>query len=342
MPASKVQLIGGNFQDNEGNVLVNGTLKVRLSSDEQVAGVGQICAGVVTTLTLDANGAIDTSTPQYVWGNDQMLPVNSFYIVEGFKSDGQLAWGPNNQQVIGDGGTFDVGTWIPNVVISWTYPAAYGPTGPTGSAFVGSTGATGPTGATGAAGAGGGATFGAALPSWWGSADGSAYSNTGCPSGTQGTAIANEVKVWMIRIPYSITIQHLTYRHLSSLTTSVCAFGMYSSDGNTKLFSWDNIPTGVSTPNGTKTHALGSPVVLSAGLYFVASACDTTGLSPTTLGGYVAGSTNEGVLPWNTNGTVRDGVAGNAMSGGALPATLGTISPGGGGWGFLPLFVMEP
>jgi len=169
MPATKVQLIGGNFQDNEGNVLAGGYLKVRLSSDENIAGVGQICAGVVTTLTLDANGAIDTSTPQYVWGNDQMLPVNSFYIVEGFKADGQLAWGPNNEQVFGSGGTYDVGQWIPNVVISWTYPAAFGPTGPTGA-----DGGAGPTGPTGAAGSSGiGVTFGAVLPSWMMITDGS-------------------------------------------------------------------------------------------------------------------------------------------------------------------------
>lgn len=154
---SKVQLTGGNFQDNEGNVLALGYLKMRLSSDELVTGVGQIAAGIVTKINLNSSGAVDTVTPQYVWGNDQMTPVNSFYIVTGYTAAGQLAWGPNNEQVIGSGGTFDVGTWIPNVVLSWTYPAAFGPTGPTGTGTVGPTGPTGPTGAVGATGATGNA-----------------------------------------------------------------------------------------------------------------------------------------------------------------------------------------
>ena len=158
MPATKVQLIGGVFQDSEGNVLDSGYLHMRLNQDENIAGVGQIAAGIVITINLNSSGSVDTSTPQYVWGNDQMTPANSFYVVTGFKSNGQLAWGPNNQQVNGSGGTFDVGTWIPNVVVSWTYPAVYGPTGPTGAGGAGPTGptgagVTGPTGATGATGA---------------------------------------------------------------------------------------------------------------------------------------------------------------------------------------------
>lgn len=140
MPA-KVQLIGGNFQDSEGNVLSLGYLKMHLNQDENIIGVGQIAAGVTVTINLDVNGAISVSPVQSVWGNDQMTPVNSFYVVEGYTAQGQLAWGPNNQQIIGNGGTFDVGTWIPNTVLSWFYPALLGPTGPAGS--------TGPAGATG-------------------------------------------------------------------------------------------------------------------------------------------------------------------------------------------------
>jgi hypothetical protein len=119
---SKVQLIGGVFQDSEGNVLANGYLIMKLNQDENVTGVGQICSGIDITINLDVNGSVSTSPQQFVWGNDQMLPVNSYYRVFGYKSNGQLAWGPNNQQVIGDGGTFDVGTWIPNTVFSWTPP----------------------------------------------------------------------------------------------------------------------------------------------------------------------------------------------------------------------------
>lgn len=122
MPATKVQLIGGPFEDAEGNVLALGTLEMKLNQDESISGVGQIAAGITVTIQLDINGNVATSPAQSVWGNDQMLPINSYYRVKGFTANQQLAWGPNNQQVIGSGGTFDVGTWIPNVVLSW-FPA---------------------------------------------------------------------------------------------------------------------------------------------------------------------------------------------------------------------------
>lgn len=117
---TKVQLIGGAFQDAEGAVLANGYLKMKLSQDGSVPSIGSICSGVEVTIKLNSSGSVDTSTPQYVWGNDQIFPANSFYRVTGYTAQGQPAWGPNNQQVVGNGGTFDVGTWVPNQVLSWT------------------------------------------------------------------------------------------------------------------------------------------------------------------------------------------------------------------------------
>lgn len=119
MPATKVQLVGGPFEDAEGNVLSLGYLEMKLNQDESVSGVGQIAAGITVRIDLDVNGIVVASPAQSVWGNDQMLPINSYYRVKGFDNRGQLSWGPNNQQVNGSGGTFDVGSWIPNVVLSW-------------------------------------------------------------------------------------------------------------------------------------------------------------------------------------------------------------------------------
>lgn len=116
MPATKVQLTGGQFQDAEGNVLALGYLKMRLNQDESVASVGQVCSGIEIRIELDASGAVVAG--QFVWANADMTPANSYYRVTGFTNQGQLAWGPNNQQVP-SGATFDVGTWIPNQVISW-------------------------------------------------------------------------------------------------------------------------------------------------------------------------------------------------------------------------------
>jgi hypothetical protein len=115
---SKVQLIGGAFQDSEGNILTNGQLKFRLSQDASVSGVGNICSGVEVIIQLDADGNVVSSPAQYLWGNDSLLPINTYYRVTGYTFAGQPAWGPNNQQVEGSG-TFDLGTWVPNSVISW-------------------------------------------------------------------------------------------------------------------------------------------------------------------------------------------------------------------------------
>lgn len=124
---SQIQLIGGAFQDSEGNVLANGYLEFRLSQDGTVTGVGNICSGITIRIQLDSNGnaASSTSTPpapnQFIWGDDNILPVNNFYRVTGYAANGQPAWGPNNQQVEGSG-PFNLGTWIPNQIISWVPP----------------------------------------------------------------------------------------------------------------------------------------------------------------------------------------------------------------------------
>jgi hypothetical protein len=120
MPATKVQLTGGQFQDSEGSKLALGYLLMTLAMDGNISGVGNIAAGITIRIQLDSNGSVVTSPAQSVWGVDQMLPVNNYYRVTGYTFEGQPAWGPNNQQVVGSGGTFDVGTWIPNQVISWT------------------------------------------------------------------------------------------------------------------------------------------------------------------------------------------------------------------------------
>jgi len=123
MPApTKVQLTGGQFQDSEGNKLALGYLLMKLAMDANISGVGNIASGIEIRIQLDSNGSVVASPAQSVWGVDQMLPINNYYRVTGYTAAGQPAWGPNNQQVIGNGGTFDVGTWVPNQVISWTPP----------------------------------------------------------------------------------------------------------------------------------------------------------------------------------------------------------------------------
>jgi hypothetical protein len=114
--ASQVQLTGGSFQDSEGYLLSGGYLTFRLNQDANVND-SQICAGITVKVNLDGYGSIIGG--QYIWGNDVLSPANSYYTVTGYSSNGQISWGPNNQQVTGSS-PFDVGTWVPNQVVSWT------------------------------------------------------------------------------------------------------------------------------------------------------------------------------------------------------------------------------
>jgi hypothetical protein len=116
MAATKTELTGGSFQDSEGNALSLGTLRMRLSQDCTVSGVGNICSGIDITINLDVNG--NAAAGQSVWSSLVMSPQNNFYRVTGFTAQGQKAWGPNNQQVAA-GATFNLDSWVPNTVISW-------------------------------------------------------------------------------------------------------------------------------------------------------------------------------------------------------------------------------
>lgn len=123
---SPTQLTGGQFQDSQGNVLELGYLTMKLSQDEETND-SLICSGIEIRIQLDSNGnvASSASTPaapnQYCWANDVLLPVNSYYMVTGYTANGQLAFGPNCQQVIGST-PFDTGQWVPDHVISWIPP----------------------------------------------------------------------------------------------------------------------------------------------------------------------------------------------------------------------------
>lgn len=182
-------------------------------------------------------------------------------------------------------------------------------------------------------------------PSWFGSFEGGPFPWQGWPGGSNGQwgvaggAGGNVVKVCEIRIPGLIKVSKLTYFQLGVLAGSVSAYGIYSADGLSKLLAWENINTG--TGGGTKTTTI-SQVSLPPGIYKAVCSCSGNGASPATLGGYGTSGTNEPSQPWNTNGTVRVGVAANPMVGGVLPATLGAISLSANVGVSLPSITLEP
>lgn len=181
--------------------------------------------------------------------------------------------------------------------------------------------------------------FGSGSPDWLGSAPGSNFPVRNV-SGLWGTGTANQVKVLLARLDRSFTVRRITTRTGGPLAGSSSSLACYSYQGLSKVFAWENFAT--TTTGVTLTTILTTPVTLAAGFYYMACACNTTGAAPVTLGGYEATGTNEGVMPYNTQGIVRSGVAGNVMAGGVMPDTLGALAPGGGGWTVWPLWTMEP
>lgn len=117
--SSKIQIVGGAFQDPSGIPLNGGILTFVLSQDAQVTVAGvteQVCGGETITVPLDADGNIVVSPEQLLWPNDVLTPSNTFYTVTAYSAEGQLVWGPNSQQVFSTPSPFDVGAWVPNQV----------------------------------------------------------------------------------------------------------------------------------------------------------------------------------------------------------------------------------
>jgi hypothetical protein len=119
--STQVILTGGNFTDAKGNPLANGSLVFELSQDVQVNSNEQICGNLPIVIQLDSTGnVLATSPTQSIWPNDVMAPTNTFYTVTGYSATGQLAWGPNVQQVLHTPNPFHLETWIPNQLFYWT------------------------------------------------------------------------------------------------------------------------------------------------------------------------------------------------------------------------------
>ena len=110
------QIIGGSFQDSEGNLLASGYLLFELNQDGVVNTGTLICAGRVIKVPLDSSGNVVTSTTYSLWPNDVLLPSGSFYSVTAFTKNGERVWGPNPQSVLSTPSPFNISAWIPGKV----------------------------------------------------------------------------------------------------------------------------------------------------------------------------------------------------------------------------------
>jgi len=116
MPSTVNQIVGGVFQDSEGNVLANGYLIFVLSQDGIVNTSTRVCAGYEIRVPLNSSGSVASSPVQNLWPNDVLTPSGTFYTVSAYTASGQLVWGPNPQSVLHTPSPFDIGTWVPGKV----------------------------------------------------------------------------------------------------------------------------------------------------------------------------------------------------------------------------------
>lgn len=180
-------------------------------------------------------------------------------------------------------------------------------------------------------------------PAWWTSGDGSpfVYSPGAGQSGKFGTGTANEVKFWMIRIPYTIRVSKMSTALAATEASALVGYGVYSSDGTTKLLSWDSMDVSVSGTFGAKNTTI-SPVTLVAGVYIVAMSNSNAANTATTGGSYTTRGSSNGGDPWNNNGTIRAGVGANPSIAGVMPSSLGALSTSNALQDNLALILMEP
>jgi len=126
---------------------------------------------------------------------------------------------------------------------------------------------------------------------------------------------ANQVKVVQFTLPFTITVGKMVANVQTVSAGQTFYAGVYDASGNKLLegsFS-------CATANGV-SFSLGTAVTLAPGTYLYAySASDTTCAVNT------VGSTSTWVNYLTKNAT-RVAMAANAVSGGAMPATLGTLS----------------
>lgn len=145
--------------------------------------------------------------------------------------------------------------------------------------------------------------------------------------GATATAIAptgsNNVLVFKFVCRKTIVIRKIVFMNGSTVTASATAnFGIYDASGNLLI---DSGVFSTSTVSQTLSNTLTTPVTLYANTtYWFAQAC-TNGTN--TAAGNGPATMSNAVVPVTRNkNVVRQGLAANAYSAGALPPTLGVVT----------------
>lgn len=343
MPTTpNLQLINGGFTDSNGNVLNLGYLLFELSHDELYsAGPVQVCAGLKVKCQLNSTGNIPSSPAFMVYSNDLLTPSGSEYFVMAYKADGTKAWA--NEQLwnlSASPSPLDVGTIVPS------NPPASGLSGGGSSLLLQTNGTNNSNQALLNIAAGTNVTVSNTSGTTTINASGTSFSTAGngffwsfagvveaggqagtSISLTQGTsagsATANQVICFQLTLKAAYTVRKISF-FSNSAASAKASCAIYDSTGTNKLVDAGTNAFDNSNVSSMQTVTLGSPVVLSPGMYWFA--CSSTSATPNSA---VGSSLTAGAAGYNSffnvNST-RAGTAANAMSGGAMPSSLGTIT----------------
>ncbi len=114
MSSFLTQIIGGSFQDAEGNAIANGVLKLRLSNDSAtIPAAAEIGCGIDLKITLDNTGNVPSNPPVYVAANDMLNPGGSWYYASLESAAGQPVFGPQAFKILYNNGIFNLNNWVP-------------------------------------------------------------------------------------------------------------------------------------------------------------------------------------------------------------------------------------
>lgn len=337
-------LSGGAFQNIDGAPLSNGFLVFELSHDEQETTTspnGQVVAGLRKTVYLDNNGNVVAGST--MWANDSLNPANSFYFVTAYDSTGKPVWKyPQQVTVTSSPSPFVLGTIVPSNPPS-SGGAAVGSlllqtngTNNGSQSLLNLANGNNITITDGGAGtvtiaATGGPTF-SGNGAWFygpgitdaGQTYGSTYWNQAASNLANGAYTANQVVVYIFQLFVSYTISKVSAEASNNVGAVHSTFGIYTQAGS-KVVDGGNFLA--STGAGVQTNTI-TPVTLTPGVYYHAQAATTTNSGMTFFPGIqISSSASNNTIPsFVANFTKRVAIAANALSGGTLPATLGTLT----------------
>lgn len=106
---AKNTIIGGSFQDAQGNPVAFGTLLLQLPQDAVTSQPSLICSAIQLQIPLDANGNVAGSIS--VWPTDQLTPNTLLYTAWVLTNSNAQVWGPHKEVILSSPSPFNLDVW---------------------------------------------------------------------------------------------------------------------------------------------------------------------------------------------------------------------------------------